>query len=238
MDTFRAHIPETDPNARRLGRHIAHDPRSRDYAIEAPAGASFQSVLHARHSPILDQGELGSCTGNAMAGALACAPLCADDTAGAVFDETLAVKLYSGGTRRDSVSGTYPPIDTGSTGLAVAKEAKAEGLIDSYGWAFTVTGLLHALQRGPVIVGVPWYSGFDKPQGDEAIVCATGQIRGGHEFLLRGVEVEGTDQDEWMLYADNSWGTSWGKGGSFCFTVATWKILRSQHADAVAPIKS
>jgi hypothetical protein len=235
MSTFYAHIIETDPHARRLGRHIAHDPRSRDYAVEAPEGATFQSVMHERYSPILDQGDLGSCTGNAMAGALACAPLCADAADGAKFDETLAVKLYSGATRRDSVAGSYPPVDTGSTGLAVAKEAQAEGLIGSYGWAFTVTGLLHALQTGPVIVGVPWYSGFDKPEGSEAIVRPTGAIRGGHEFVLRGLEVSGGSQDQWVLHADNSWGDGWGNKGSFCFTVATWKVLRSQHADAVVP---
>jgi hypothetical protein len=237
MSTLYAHIPETDPDARRLGRHIAHDPRSRDFAVEAPAGATFDTVYWDRHSDILDQGEVGSCTGNAMVGALACAPLCADDAAGKQFDETLALALYGGATRRDSVTGSYPPVDTGSTGLAVAKEAKARGLIDSYRWAFSVSGLLHALQGGPVIVGVPWYAGFDHPDGN-GLVRPSGQIRGGHEFLLRGLVVKGTDQDEWELHADNSWGRGWGDRGMFCFTVATWKLLRSQHADVVIPLRS
>jgi hypothetical protein len=234
-DTFRAHIPELLDPHRRLGRHIAHDPRSRDFRVDAPPGAQFRTVVHERYSPILDQGELGSCTGNAMAGALACAPLCADPAAGARFDETLAVKLYSGATRRDSIGGFYPPVDTGSSGLAVAKEARAEGLISSYGWAFTVAGLLHALQGSPVIVGVPWYAGFDQPSGPSALVQPTGQIRGGHEFVLRGLEVTGTDADGWRLHADNSWGPGFGADGSFCFTVATWRVLRSQHADVVVP---
>lgn len=65
-------IPETVVAGRRLGRHVAHDPRSRNYPAEL---ASEIRTVHHRHYGILDQKSLGSCTGNAMVGAMMTAPL-------------------------------------------------------------------------------------------------------------------------------------------------------------------
>ena len=52
---------------RGLGRLIEHDERSRRYAFDA-SKVKLASVHHERRVPVLDQGDLGSCTGNAMTG--------------------------------------------------------------------------------------------------------------------------------------------------------------------------
>jgi hypothetical protein len=225
---------DEQPGAGRLGRHAEHDPRSRAYDIE-PADHTPgppRAVLWRRLSPILDQGDLGSCTGNAMAGWLGSEPYSETVTDAARYGEQFAVDLYEEATRIDRVPGAYPPIDTGSTGLAVAKAARRQRLITGYRWAFTTAGLIHALQEGPVIVGVAWYEGFDTPD-EHGLVAIAGEIRGGHEFLIRGFQprpgIEG------VFIADNSWGSDWGQGGSFCFTTHTWAQLRDQHADVVVP---
>ncbi len=64
-------LAETTTAGRRLGRHVEHDARSRNFPA---AVAPIADVKHVRHGKPFDQGDLGSCTGNAMAGALMTAP--------------------------------------------------------------------------------------------------------------------------------------------------------------------
>jgi hypothetical protein len=232
---------EEIPGVGPLGRHAEHDPRSRAYAVEAGAPvAAAKPIMWRRWSPILNQHALGSCTGNAMAGWLGCEPHCTSAADAARYDEAMAVKLYSLATRLDRIPGYYAPpdpasVDSGSTGLAVAKAARKTGLISGYGWAFTTAGLIYALQSAPVLVGVPWYQSMDHPDRD-GFVTVGGQIRGGHEFLIRGYE-PGARGQEGHFTADNSWGPNWNPvmGGSFRLTVSTWETLRSQQADVTVP---
>jgi hypothetical protein len=67
---YRERIPSTDP---RLGRHVLHDSQSRRFPVDT-AGLSIVSVRHTRRIAILDQGQLGSCTGNAGVGCLGTDP--------------------------------------------------------------------------------------------------------------------------------------------------------------------
>lgn len=220
----------------RHGRHIEHDPRSLEYkvfknklqelkAIVTPAG----SVEWKRRSPILDQGELGSCTGNAITGLLGCEPFVSSSVQAVKFNENFAVNIYEKATQVDNIPGQYPPDDTGSSGLAVAKVAKRLGYITKYSWATTTSELIYALRTGPVIVGVPWYESFYEPSYSGRIHIG-GSIVGGHEFLIRGYNAK-----KKLFIADNSWGVSWGIEGSFNFTTATWEILRKQQADCCVP---
>ncbi len=190
-------IPEL-PGRGRLGRHIEHDPKSR--AFEATTRLSpIRSHQWERHVPPFDQGELGSCTGNAMAGCLATGPHYKADRK---VDESLAVEIYSHATRLDYIRGHYPPEDTGSSGLAVAKAASRMGLVHAYHHAFSLHGTLAALSLvGPVILGTAWYAAFDEPVGPQAELRIGGEVRGGHEVQLLGVDVEAK-----TIRGCNSWG--------------------------------
>lgn len=212
-----------------LGRLVEHDPRSRLFPAPSLAIKKPRSVLWRRYSPILDQGALGSCTGNAMTGWLGCAPHAADAADAARFDEDFAVALYSEATRIDRFPGEYPPDDTGSSGLAVAKAAQRGGHISHYSWCFTVNSLVNALQQQPVIVGVPWYERMFDPDSDGEILPG-GDIVGGHEFLIRGVDLL-----RQLLLCDNSWGTGFGMNGKFTMSLQTWSVLRRQQADVTVP---
>src|ERR1051326_6075503 len=196
---------ELVPGGRRLGRHIEHDPASRAFAFGSEE-VTLRSVRHERKIPVLDQGFLGSCTGNAAVGALGTEPLFSslpeDRQAG--LNETEAVALYAAATRADRVPGSYPPNDTGSSGLGVCKAARAAGFISAYRWTFSLGGLLRALQSTPVLIGINWYSSFDAPAGDGRIVISdTAYVRGGHEPCLDEVDAE-TKQ----VAGFNSWGTT------------------------------
>lgn len=235
--TYRVELLPAMPGG---GRHVEHDPASLAYTVEKKLAKRIKPrpVLWARYSPILDQGRLGACTGYAATGWLACAPHVIGPLQAAAYTGPFAVALYQRATALDRIAGAYPPVDTGSSGLAVAKAMRERGLISEYRHALSVTGLLRALAVGPVIVGVPWHESMDDPDGDGHVEVA-GEIRGGHEFLLRGVEpaeaggkLDGTAR----LIGDNSWGPRWARRGSFSLSVDGWAQLREERADVTIPV--
>ena len=219
---YRRRIPET-LGWGRLGRHVHHDSRSLAYLVEA-AGTAV-SKTWARRTPILDQGNLGSCTGNAAAGVLGTDPFYAG-LKGHALDEAEAVALYSAATKLDSYAGTYPPTDSGSDGLSVAKAAKAAGLISGYLHITSVAAAQTAIASGPFIVGSDWYDGFDSPD-TTGLVSISGTVRGGHEYECCGYDAT---HDRWELI--NSWGTSYGLSGHFYYTSATLNALLGAQGDA------
>lgn len=205
----------------RLGRHVQHDPASWDYP--ALRASTVETVAHKRHCAPFDQGDLGSCTGNAMAGLLMTEPFW---HRGRTLGEKAAVSLYEYATRHDNIRGVYPPHDTGSTGLAVAKAAKAAGYVRDYRHAFGLQHALEALTVAPVIVGVPWYEGFDRPSSAGGFVHIAGDVRGGHEFELVGVDAEAR-----TVRACNSWGTQYGDNGYFTFSWSDFDQLLHEQGD-------
>ncbi len=216
----------TIPTPYPLGRHVEHDPRSRGFAYLPPAKLTLtRSLTWPRRAPILDQGQLGSCTGNAMAGWLGTDP---HGTSKGI-DEPLAVSLYSDATRLDPYPGAYPPEDTGSSGLAVCKAAQNRGLLTSYRHAFDFAATLDALTHGPIIVGVPWYESMFTPQAS-GYLTISGSVVGGHEFLIRGI-----DPRKKHVLADNSWGYDWGRKGRFWLHWADLERLLSEDGDATVP---
>ncbi len=95
-------LAETIATGRRLGRHVQHDARSRNFPA---AVAPISDVKHLRHGEPFDQGDLGSCTGNAMAGALMTAPYYKADR---TLVEANAVQLYGQATHFDRTQGSLP----------------------------------------------------------------------------------------------------------------------------------
>src|SRR5690242_19990820 len=133
-----------------LGRRLdaEHDPRSLNYP--APT-APIQSVKWRRYGSVLDQGQVGSCTGNATADALNHTPFHLPPSP--CYHEADALKFYALATQLDSSPGTYPPDDEGSDGLSVAKAALQLGAISGYTHAFGLDHVLAAAMSGPLIVG-------------------------------------------------------------------------------------
>ena len=223
------------PGPGRLGRHVEHDERSRAFPVsEDLLPATYVSATHKIDIPVLDQGQLGACTGNAaeaLAGSDPIYPavpldLPARPTADPVKDEAQAVAIYSAATRIDNIHGQYPPLDTGSTGLAVAKVAKKLGLISGYQHAFSLDATLKALSVMPLIVGLHWYEGFDHPDATGHVTIG-GSVRGGHEFLLYGI-----DATQRTVLARNSWGLVYGVEGCFNFSWDDLGQLLGEQGDA------
>jgi hypothetical protein len=71
-DILVVHLPEQSAEGKRLGRHVQHDPRLRD--CQARRAPEIVSVQHQATGLPVNQGDLGSCTANALCGALDSAP--------------------------------------------------------------------------------------------------------------------------------------------------------------------
>lgn len=233
VDIITRIIPEEIDLGKRLGRHVEHDPRSKEYPYTVTLTPEFRRVHHRLWGGVLDQLRIGSCTGNATAGAI--------NTGGLhiprhkLLREPEAVDIYKLATSLDEFPGTYPPEDTGSSGLSAAKAALQMGYIGSYRHAFNMEEVLTALMDGPVITGVDWYEGFDTPDIN-GLVKIEGQIRGGHEFVVVGFEPAAKLENS-VVVAQNSWNVTWGVKGRFRFTIATWQQLLDAQGDVTILLK-
>ena len=224
-------LVETVVPGKRLGRHIDHNARAWAKPFAGPLKA-VQSVSWPRPgSGILDQGNVGSCTGNATVGALSTDPIYPALPANhPVLNEAEALKIYSAAEVIDG-DGPYPPQDNGSTGPSAAKAAQNAGLIKGYNHYLDINSTLQALQLGPVIIGLSWYTSFDTPSSAGLISIAKGAtVRGGHEVVVRSYDASTN-----LLGFDNSWGVGeWTADGSGFMSVATFTTLLAQGGDTTA----
>jgi hypothetical protein len=219
-----------------LGRHVNHDPRSRAYAV-APTATTLTAVRHASDIGILDQGQLGSCTGNAGVGAIYREPFMVGILKSWHLysaDEAGAVALYSEATVLDGYAGTYPPTDTGSDGLSVAKALQKAGIISGYLHAFTLQSALLQLMATPLITGITWYNSMFTvaPDGVLTVEPSSG-VAGGHELCVDEY-VPATTAWPAMVGGPNSWGTPWGKDGRWYLRMNDWAELLADDGDVTA----
>ena len=234
----------------KLGRHVHHDPRSLAFAHGVLPRSAVKSVDWQRRIPILDQGQTGSCTGNATTGLLGtdslgrtAATTVTISAAGAAaskgvfaagtyaLDEAFALKVYRLNTILDGLPGEYPTEDTGSTGIACGKSLKALGLATGYKHAFNVDALKSALQSGPVLLGLPWFNSmFDTANDGRIKLDKTSGLAGGHE-----IECSRYDAETGEFWIPNSWGESFGVKGWAYFTEADLAYLLSKQGDVTIP---
>lgn len=179
-------LPQTDP---RLGRHKVHDPRSKDHPLElavTPKPHTWVTKVIKINDPVPNPNQChGECTGcaNAMMlnsqGSLTQRPLMMDH----------AHKVYSLATQIDPFEGSWPPTDTGSSGLAAAKAAQQLGLGGEYKHIFNgADGIVEAVQNDRVVsVGTKWYNNMFTPDRD-FVIQATGDLAGGHQYVAMGYD--------------------------------------------------
>jgi hypothetical protein len=235
MSIVRIQIPELVVPGKPLGRHIHIDSRSASFPAET--AAAIVSVEHKSTGLPLNQLDTSSCTGNALCGALNCAPHFGTGAQGQVpLTEADALKVYSAEEVLEGI-GPYPPNDQGGSGTVVCQAGKNAGMLVGYQHATTIDQALGALVIRPVITGVNWFTSFDTPDATGLVAIAKGAtVRGGHEFVAVAI-----DAIEELVWFPNSWGLGYGvahgsiPGGCFCMRFATWATLMSQGGDVTIP---
>lgn len=227
---------------RRLDWVSQHDDRSLLFGvaplIEQPSPR--QSVLW-EPGQVLDQGEEGACVPHGFLGEALAQPVPVDFTTlllpnGWSNDpQRLAFQLYDWCRQNDGIPGDDT---TGTSVLAGAKALQTIGLITEYRWAFGLAQVLDALcSLGPVVLGVPWFSGMYEAPGGHLQV--TGDLVGGHCLLAIGYDPahvfpDGTVAEAVALL--NSWGPSYGINGVAWIKAEDLGRLLEQRAEACVPL--
>ena len=228
------------PNPSLPKYHWSREPvDSRDFIFSAPAPSSSPNSVDLRQwcSPIDDQGNLGSCTGNAIAGCIEYMDRRYNSKATQVsrlfiyyyervFENT--VRQDSGAYIRDGIKVTYTygaPLESlwpyniskfATQPASVALTDAAKRKVIRYESVPNFSACITALSLGyPVVIGFDVYSSFESSS-----VANTGmmpypnvskeKLLGGHCVLLVGY-----NNATQRFIARNSWGPNWGAGGYF-----------------------
>lgn len=222
-DLHVVRLDQTDP---RLGRHVVHDPRSRQYAVSAPREALVtRSFRHRVFNPNpMPNQAIGCCTGVAEC---VMGDTQGNRVRGVSLDMDDAVKVYSRATELDPFDGTYPPTDTGSSGLAAAKAATEMGIVERYEWVFGgVDQLLATLRDRPVAVGTRWDNHMFHPEPNTYLVTLGGGVAGGHEWTVIGYN------KRYDAFEGQCWWGNWAAKGMFRIRRADLATLLADDGDA------
>lgn len=224
----RAIILENPVPGKRLGRHIylgTPAPEHREGATD------IVSVYHASSPNMpLNQGDIGSCTAEALVGALNTIPhwKLGNPTLG----QPDAQNVYRVETAMENAP--WPPNDPGGTGHEVCQAGVEMGLLDGFQSATGIDAALRALVIRPVITGVNWYDSFDNCDPTTGIVSITpgAKVRGGHEVVA--TQIDATNELVWFW---QSWGLGYGLNGTgrFAVSFSTWATLLGQGGDVTVP---
>lgn len=226
MTVIRRRIPwyDSPEGGGPLGRHVHHDERSKLYRFPT-RNFALASTIHVRRVTAFNQGDIGSCVGNASLGVLCTDPFTLPELYQP--NEETSVRFYSLFTKADKTEGSYPPHDTGTDGLTSGQVLKDLGLISGYTHTFTLNDALLALTKTPWITGFNWYSSMDVPdENGKVTITRDAYLRGGHE-----VEAFALDVDNRLIWFWNSWGPEWGFDGKFCMSWDTFARLLSEQGD-------
>lgn len=210
---------------------------NRDYRYSVSAKISPNIVDLRRYcSPIENQGNLGSCTGQAIAGAIELLnkrnnkPTDVSRLFIYYYERLIlgTVNYDSGAYIRDGIKATnhygaslesYWPYDIRKFRLEPITEAKSDALtrkVTRYERVTSFNGCIDALSNGyPIIMGFHVYSSFMSRNVTRTGIMPYPNTRretllGGHAVLLVGY-----NKIKKVFIARNSWGTGWGDGGTF-----------------------
>lgn len=255
--TFTKPVPKkVTPRTLDLSYNLQWQPDkrdSRDYSYTLSSTINLTKVdLRAYCSPVENQGNLGSCTGQAIAGAIELLnkrnrkPTDVSRLFIYYYERLLlgTVNYDSGAYIRDGIKATnhygvslesYWPYDISKFRQEPINEAKSDALnrrVTRYERITNFDGCIDALSNGyPVIMGFYVYESFMS-----STVARTGnmpypntkreRLLGGHAVLLVGY-----DKNKKVFIARNSWGTNWGDKGYFYmpFSIVTNTSMSSDY---------
>lgn len=176
-------VPQQRDN---LGRQLVHDPRSKAFPTKVAIDKDSWVDKKIRiYDPRVNPNQCHSeCTGCAKAMEFNAV---GNRVAGVVLDMDNAHEFYHNASLLDPWKGSWPPDDTGSSGLAAAKAAQKLGYGGEYRHVFGAADeVVQLIQMGRVVnVGTWWYEGMFKPTST-GIIAPTGDQVGGHQYIARG----------------------------------------------------
>jgi len=222
-----------------------HDMRDQIYraSIQSPSQLPKSVDLRSQMSPVVDQGQLGSCTANAIGSGLREFLILQE---GKPLERLSRLYLYwherelegtinqdSGAMIRDGLKvlqqrGIAPendyPYDITKFATTPSSESESDALnyrISSYHRVTDLNMLKASLAEGlPVVIGMSVYESFESQQvantGKVPVPKRGEQNLGGHAVLVVGYTDTGKTGTTGNLIVRNSWGEGWGDKG-YCY---------------------
>ena len=237
MERWPIHIsrvPALNPNGgkRLYNCVISRVPAEKLKVLPLPSTSSLPSSvdLRSKFPPVYDQGQLGSCTANALCAAFAYdAPGFVGSRLFLYYNERLiegTTKYDAGAYLHDGIHAleTYGvctealwPYNINkyatkpTTGCYTA--ALSDKVLTAQNIQPTLTAMKTALANGfPFVFGFTVYSSFESANATRTGIIpmpgAHEQILGGHAVVAVGYD----DAHQWFIFR-NSWGSGWGAGG-------------------------
>jgi hypothetical protein len=206
-------VEDNEQHSPLLGRNKVHDPRSRGFAMPTKAidRSTWKDKVIRVYDPLPNPNQsVGCCTGVAK-----CSQFnsIGNRRTGVVLGMPEAEACYSRNSQIDPFQGSWPPEDTGSSGLASCKTAQEFEWGGAYYHLFGgADEVVQNLMAGKTIsVGTYWYESMFYPTAS-GLVTVSGDIAGGHQYLIRGYDVDrdrvmgrcwwGAFRDFWMSRTD------------------------------------
>lgn len=185
---------------------------------------------------VLDQGSEGACVGFAWTGELLAQPEAPKKQPPFKHGNQLAKSFYYEAQKIDE----WPGEDySGTSVLAGAKIMKQKGFIEEYRWCFNIADIRDAvISEGPVVLGVPWYSGMYQTSEDGRVILS-GKKVGGHAILITGYNPKMKFGDKYLevFRWRNSWGESYGINGSGWIEAKLLNKLIKEGGEACVPMQ-
>lgn len=210
-----------------LGRLVQKDKRNLEHPMPKKAVAAGVRRRMWNAGEVLDQGNEPACVGYAGYGWL---------QAGPVTNRAMKLSpldLYHLAQDFDE----WPGSDyEGSSTLGLMKALQGKGYIGEYVWAADAATLsAWLLTTGPVLVGTNFYEGMANPNHSDDFMTLTGEVLGGHEYFLIGVDLDEKcpDGSRGAARMINSWSRSWSSNGRAWLALTDLDRLLQQDGEAV-----
>ncbi len=106
-----------------------------------------------------------------------------------ILNMNYAHKVYSAATKIDPWPDTWPPTDTGSSGLAAAKSAQTMGVGGAYRWLFGgADEVVQTVMQGRVVSAGTWWHEGMMHRDSNLNISPSGSRVGGHQYVVRGYD--------------------------------------------------
>lgn len=208
-----------------FGRLVEFDERSRNYSIRSLIATGTKPRSYTwRCNSYLDQGDQPECVGFAWTHEAIARPVEIKNIGSS--DARLLYKLSQ--TLDDYPGENYE----GTSIIGGAKAQQQMKRLAEYRWCFSESDLLLTVgYKGPVVLGINWYSGMEKPDSN-GVIKPTGFIAGGHAILCIGVSIKTN-----LYRLHNSWGQSWGVNGDCYISREDMTRLLKEDGEACIPVQ-
>lgn len=209
---------------RAFGRLIEFDEKSRKFPVTAVIRRGLKPrTKNWRCDIVLDQGNVGACTGFSVAHEAAAVPVVVPG-----ITNEVAMQVYKRAQQLDQ----WPGEDyEGSSVLAAMKAGIERRWYKSYRWAFGESDLALAISYiGPAVLGIPWCAGMMELD-ENGLITVTGELVGEHAILCNGYNAT-----KKLYKLHNSWGAGWGINGECYVRAADMKKLLKENGEACIPL--